>query len=283
MPGRNKAAAVDLPDPAGFSELRARIVARYPQLSQQLKSIAEFALATPETMAMETAVQLAARLDVQPSSLVRFAQALDYRGFNEMKRAFRAHLIFKLADARDQAAAARQPKLGPQGILQSILEESRAELAALADRADVDLFTRAAQSLARADRIYVTAQHVGYPFASLFAWTLLRSGVACHLLDNVGGFALRQSELAMAGDALLAISFAPYQPSVVQAARAHADRGGTVVGLSDTPLSPLAPFVRILLEVPHHEPAAGRSLVAPTCLLQALAMAVVQDRAGQPG
>lgn len=264
-----------LPDPAGFAELRARMVERYPELSPQQKGIAEFALAHPETMAMETAAQLAQRLGVQPSSLVRFAQALDYPGFNEMKRRFRAQLIFKMAEARDREAGQGQGReQGPAAALGALLGEGVAELQRMSKELDRQRFEQAVARLAAADEIYVTAQHLAFPFACLFSWTLLRFGRQCQLLDNIGGFALRQSELAGPRDATLAISFAPYQPSVVQAAKAHADRGGSVVGLTDTPLSPLAPFAEILLEIPHREPTAAHALAGVTCLVQALAVAV---------
>src|SRR5690606_23577447 len=84
-----------------FLEMRSRIVERYPDLSPQFQSIAQFALSNPEAMATETVVQLAERLSAPPSSLVRFAQALGYTGFAEMKRGFRDHLVF-LVKAKDE-------------------------------------------------------------------------------------------------------------------------------------------------------------------------------------
>lgn len=259
-----------------FLEMRARIAERYPTLSPQIQAIAQFALANPETMAVETTMQLAKRLNVQPSSLVRFAQALGYRGYNEMKERFRAHLIFRMADTRDQEATRRQKDAGATGVVDAMLTESRIELDRLTGTLDRQAFDRAVEALAGAAQIYVVAQHIAFPFGCLFAWTLLRFGRQCHLLDNVGGFALRGSELAGPRDVTLAISFAPYQPSVVQGAKAHVDLGGTVVAITDTPLSPLAPFAQILLEVPHNDPPTAHSLVGATCLVQALAISVGQ-------
>ena len=123
-------------------------------------------------------------------------------------------------------------------------------------------FREAANHLAHASEIYVTAQHAAFAYATLFSWTLLRYHRQCHLLDNAGGFALRQSELAGPLDTTLAISFEPYQPSVVQAAKAHADRGGTVISVTDSPLSPLARYSNILLEVPRRE-FRTRPIISP--------------------
>ncbi len=73
---------------------------------------------------------------------------------------------------------------------------------------------------------------------------------------------------------MLAISLSPYQPSVVQGAKAHFERGGKIVAVTDTPLNPLAPYANILLEARQHESSAGSSLAGVTCLVQALAIAV---------
>ncbi len=127
-------------------------------------------------MAVETAVQLAERLAVQPSSLVRFAQALGYRGFNEMKSRFRAHLIFRIADTRDQEAMRRGSGTASNEVLGNLLDEGRAELEWLAAELSQREFQKAVSTLIKADQIYVVAQQIAFPFATLFAWTLLRFG-----------------------------------------------------------------------------------------------------------
>ena len=62
--------------PGAYEGLRNAIAARYPELSKQLQKIARFALEYPDDLALETVASLAARAGVQPSSMVRFAQAL---------------------------------------------------------------------------------------------------------------------------------------------------------------------------------------------------------------
>lgn len=258
-------------DPAGFNELRGRIVERYPRLSQQQQQIATFALAHPETMAMETAEQLATRLGVQPSALVRFAHALDYAGFRAMRQRFKTHLLFRTTDAGTRPTAA--PAVGPaaaETVLQAVVESGIAELERLRRNLDGTAFRAAVELLRDAPQPCVTAQHLAYPMAALFAWSLIRHGRQCLLLDNTGGYALPQSMLLRPGDLLVAISVAPYQPSVVQAAQAHAERGGKVLAITDTALSPLAPHATVLLELPCLDAGSATPLTGLTCVVQAL-------------
>ena len=262
-------------DPTEYAELRALIVEKYPSLSPQHKEISEFSLSNPEIIAVETGAQLADRLNVQPSSLVRWAQALGFQGLRELKRRFRSQLVYQAVDSRDQAAT--NSDLGSIGLLYAVLDESAQDLALVRQKIDREHFREAADHLANAREIYVTAQHAAFAYATLFSWTLLRHHRQCHLLDNSGGFALRQSELAGPLDTTLAISFEPYQPSVVQAAKAHSERGGTVISITDSQLSPLARYSTILLEIPRRDQNAEHNFAAATCIVQSLALATCQS------
>lgn len=271
------------PVPESFLKLRERIVADYPALSPQLKAIAQFALSNPDRMAVETAGQLAARLGVPPSSIVRFAQALSYSGFLEMKRAFSENLMY-----RARALEARPPgEERPAGHLVEAIAQAKRSLAALESQFDTDTFEDAVAALDGARQIFISAQHAAYPLASLLAWRMIEGGRQCILLDNVGGNALRQSQLAGPDDATLAISFSPYQPSVVEASRAHSDNGGTVVAITDTLLSPLVPHASSVLVVSGNDGEA-KTFAGPATLVSALAEAVAersrerQDRHDQP-
>jgi DNA-binding MurR/RpiR family transcriptional regulator len=96
--------------------------------------------------------------------------------------------------------------------------------------------------------------------------------VPAMLHDGVGKldhrFALRP------GDAVLAITFAPYsEETLTLAADAHA-RGLPVIGLTDTLTSPLARLADAVVTVPEVDFGAFRSLSATIALAISLAVAV---------
>jgi len=256
----------DSPEGPTFHELRERIVARYSELTPQLQTIAQYALSDPDRMAIDTVATLAARLDVPGSSIVRFSQAMGYTGFTQMKKTLSANLIYRAQSSE------RSPDARPAALDQVIrgVADARRSLRALEQDVDAETFRHGAAALAAARTVFVTAQHRSYATAALFAWRSVEANRQCVFLDNVGGFALPQSRLAGPQDATLAISFSPYQPSVVQAAQAHRENGGAVVAVTDTPLSPLAPHATALFIV-----ADGTS-VAAAVLVEALAIAMVE-------
>ena len=78
--------------PRDFPSLRALIAARAPSLPRRLTQVATYALDNPDDIAFGTAASVAQHSGVQPSTLVRFSQALGYQGFSDLQDVFRARL-----------------------------------------------------------------------------------------------------------------------------------------------------------------------------------------------
>ena len=76
-----------------YDDLKDTISRVYPTLSKQLQLIARFALDKPNELALGTVAAVAEAAGVQPSALIRFANALEFGGFSEMQQVFREHLV----------------------------------------------------------------------------------------------------------------------------------------------------------------------------------------------
>lgn len=258
----------------GPDRLRERIVERYSALSPQHRTIAEFALANPDEMAVETAKELAARMSVPTSSIVRFAQSLGYDGFNALRDELRRALVYKLGDARERAAIRDQAATGAVAVLDAMLHEGARDIERLSRAIDRSRFDHAARELRRAGTIALSGQQACYSIAVLMHWTLLSLGRRCRIADSAGGYGAREVELLGPDDALVAISFAPYQLAVVETAQAAQTRGCTVVALTDSPVSPLAAHADIVVEIPQRTPMTAHPLAVGLLAAQSLAIAV---------
>ena len=86
--------------PHDFAELKDRLAHEGEALPRRLKQVAAALLKNPDEIALSTAAQLAEKMDVQPSTLVRFAQVLGFRGFSELQLLFRNRLRESTVDHR---------------------------------------------------------------------------------------------------------------------------------------------------------------------------------------
>ena len=85
-----------------LNELQKQIRDRYDSLSKRLQQVSRYVLDNTNSVAFDTVAVIAERADVPPSTLIRFANAFDFTGFNEMKQLFRMHLVEETASYSDR-------------------------------------------------------------------------------------------------------------------------------------------------------------------------------------
>src|SRR6188474_3835578 len=115
-----------------YDELKDAINRVYPDMSKQLQRIARYALEKPHDLALGTVAAAAEATEVQPSAMIRFANALGYGGFSEMQQVFRGHLVERSASYRERIDQLRVKQVNgqraPAGVLHQLVGESIAEL-----------------------------------------------------------------------------------------------------------------------------------------------------------
>jgi len=253
-----------------YAELKDAISDAYPTLSPQLQRLARYALDKPHDLALGTVAAVAEANAVQPSSTIRFANALGFDGFSQMQQVFRSHLVERGAPYRERIQ--RMPHGSPAagGVLHQFVGEAVDELRQLEEHVDPKALAAAAKLLAGAPQIHVLAQRRAFPVACYLAYALNQLELRAHLLDGLGGMLDGFARGIAKGEVLLVASFRNYSPAVVETAHACRARGVAVVAITDSALSPLKPAADVCFELGDGSSRPFRSLVAPLCLAQAL-------------
>ena len=269
----------DLPPaaPATVEEFRTRLAEVIDDLPRRLRQCAEFIAANTDRIAVSTVAELASGADVPPSAVMRFCQILGFSGFSEMQRLFREAYSPGWPDYATRLKNLKAEGAGsPQALLAEFIEAGRLSLEALAKSADEAVLTQAVALLTQADTIHVVGLRRAFPVATYLAYVFEKMAVSAMLHDGVGKldhrFALRT------GDALLAITFAPYSEETLALAQDAKARGLPVVGLTDRMTSPLVRFCDAVVTVPEVDFGAFRSLSATIAMAIALAVAVGSAR-----
>ena len=265
-----------------YEQLQAEITRRFPALSRQLQRIARFTLEHPQDVALDTVAAAAAKAEVQPSAMVRFAQALGYDGYTDMQRIFRERLVQRSLSYRERIVALRRtaPSLSrPKAVLHDFVTDSINHLSHLEEHVEPQRLERAVKLLAGAGHLFVLAQRRAFPVACYLAYGLGQLEMPVTLLDGVGGMVREQAKAMRPGDVLIAVSFRNYSPDVIElAADAHRCGLGVVV-ITDTAVSPLARSATVSFDLGDASDRPFRSLVEPLCLAQALVVSVGHELA----
>lgn len=270
----------DLP-PRDFEALRLAILKRKATLPRRLTQVAAFALDNPDEMAFSTAARIAATAEVQPSTLVRFAQQFGLDGFSSLQVLFRDRLRERNSSYEERLSRLRadEATMPPaMGILNGFVAAGHGSLDRLAAAIDPAGFEAAIDILARADTIYLLARRRAYPIASYVAYAFGKLRVKCVSTGSAAG--IDEEVLAQANprDAAFAVSFSPYASETAAQARALAARGVPVVALTDSAFSPLADCARVWFALAEADHAGFRSLSASMAFAMALTVSVAERR-----
>lgn len=268
-----------------YNELKETLGRVYPDLPKQLQRIARFALDKPDELALGTVAVIAASADVQPSSVIRFSNALGFGGFSEMQQVFRGHLIERSSSYRERIDQLRRTsRVKPEGggVLQQFVGDAVAELGQLEENVHAPDIAAAIALICGATRVHVLAQRRAFPVACYLAYALGQLELRTHLIDGMGGMLAESLRSIAQDDLLIVASFQNYSRDVIEAAASAHERGVAVVALTDSALSPLKPSARVCFELGEGSHQAFRSLVAPMCLAQALVVGAGHKLAEAP-
>jgi DNA-binding MurR/RpiR family transcriptional regulator len=264
-----------------YETFRQNVTALQGQLPRRLLQVADFALRHPEEMALGTAASIAARAQVQPSTVVRFAQALGYQGFSELQNVFRARIRDRWPAPPERLSRLQSGESdAPTSDLDGFINAAQTSLGRLHEAMPASEIGRAARLLSRARTVYILGTRRSYPIVDYLGYAFATLGVPALAVDSMSGLARERAALAEPEDAVLAISFTPYAPTTGELAGAAVRRGVPLVAITDSPLAPLAQMARVTVEIVEADYAGFRSLAASFVVANALTAATAARRQG---
>jgi DNA-binding MurR/RpiR family transcriptional regulator len=265
--------------PKTTEALRANILASYDGLSKRMKQVARYVLDQPDDLAFETLSEISQRSGVQPSAIVRFAKSLGFSGAQPMQRLIRDNLLSNRADlsyGERVRQFSRHNRPQPDDGVAVLAELADADSFALTNLKTVvsqDIFTRVVDRLVNCDTVYITAARRTFAVAAYLAYSFQQLGKRTVFVDGIGGFNTQSVGTIAPKDLLVAISFHAYAKETIACAKIAAERGASVVAITDSAVSPLAKLAADTLIVREGAVRNFRSLGVSLCLAQSLVIA----------
>ncbi len=256
----------------------AVIRAQHDSLSSSQQKVAKFLLEHGLDVMYSTVTQIAEAVDVNPSTVVRTAQSLGYRGFPELQNALRKQLMRQAQLSQRLQIGSQQlidnlrkgqMESGETSILQTVLREEIDNLLSLTQHVPVDVFEKAVELLDNARQVVIVG--LGTSFAPALNFGNILRYVRPNTLVLKPGIDPLPSQLeSMTGDDLLfAICFARYSRETLITMEYAQKIGAGVIALTDSLVSPAAQRADLSLIVPYRLWLYGNS-VAVFALLNSL-------------
>ncbi|MCT4604954.1 MAG: MurR/RpiR family transcriptional regulator [Marinisporobacter sp.] len=244
----------------------------FSRLSKGQKLIAQFITNNYDKAAFMTASKLGNKVGVSESTVVRFANALGYDGYPQLQKELQELIKTKLTTVQRLEMSADYSNEG--AVLKKVLKADMDNIKATIEEIDDEVFQDVVNSIFKAKKIYILGLRSSSTLAEYLGFYLNL------ILDNVkivtAGVSDIYEQMLRVGkdDLVIGISFPRYSTNTLNALNHTKELGATVVGITDSQVSPIAAISDHTLVARSNMVSFVDSLVAPLSLINALVVAV---------
>ena len=253
-----------------FGDIVEELRRQYDRLTPTQRRIAEYIIEHSQEVAFSTVDRMAERLDVNPSTIVRFAYRLGLSGFTGLQERMQELVRGQLSRTGDPISESQAAGRLEGTSFGASLSHDWQNLHHTSAGLDAAAFDRAVNALAQARRVYAVGELSSFSVAHYFALALDRLRSDISLLESNDAFALPPLVEIKSEDCLLAFTFPPYAKTTYHVAMWAKENKAKVIAVTNSPISELGQIGDIVLLADSTGIGTQNSLVAPMAVANAL-------------
>lgn len=254
-----------------------RLSTEWDSLTPEAQKAARYVLENPRDVGVSTVREIAEAANVKPNTFVRMARQVGFEGYEDFRAPFREAIRKGEVSFPDRARWLQDiRKSGDLGGLYAdaagaAIRNLEETFAAISPEA----LQQAAEAIWNCRQVFTLGVGVMNANARAFSYLASTGMTQFHAIPRPGSTPV--DDLAWAGkdDVLIAMSCAPYRREVLDAVKIAKEQGMTIVGLSDSPASPLIRHADHGFVVAVDSPQFFPSSVAVLALLETLLSFVI--------
>ena len=259
------------------ASLHVIVADAFVRLGPKQQRVARFLAGNEAVVAFTPATELAARLDVDPATVVRLTKVLGFDGYPDLQRFLRARFPHHYPTV--------EQSLNGDGasVHQRAFRQDAENLRLGIELLDEAAFEQAVQLICRARRTLIFGGGVAAGVVTFLGSSLRSMGFSVVQATNDGPPLVQELVLLTPEDVAFGIGFYRYVGQTVSTLRRAGAHGIPRIALTDSLLSPLVPIADHVLCAPVESISHRVSLVAPMAVCNALIAACAQRRPEQVG
>ncbi|MPM43018.1 HTH-type transcriptional regulator MurR [bioreactor metagenome] len=234
--------------------------------------IAQYIMDNYDKAAFMTAAKLGEKVGVSESTVVRFANVLDFEGYPQLQSELQEMIRTRLTTVQRIEMSADYSS--EENTLKKVLKADIDNLRITMDSIDYKVFEASVKSITEAKHIYIVALRSSTTLADFlgFYLNLIRDNVyiTSRSISDTFEMLFRVDK----DDLVIGIGFPRYSSKTIEALHYAKSQGAKVLAITDSILSPLAANSDFTLTAKSNMESFVDSLVAPLSLLNALIVAV---------
>ena len=248
-----------------------------PEFSKGQRRIAKYITEAYDKAAFMTANRLGKTVGVSESTVVRFAVDLGFDGYPSMQKAMQEMVLNRLTSV--QRIEVANDRLGDQDVISTVLHSDMEKLRQTNETLDREEFSAAVNAILKAKRVYILGVRSVAPLANFLGYYLNYMFNNVHVISGSSTSEMFERIVGVnSEDVVIAFSFPRYSASTTKGAQYCRSAGATVIGVTDSKLSPLGSTSDHVLIAKSDMVSLVDSLVAPLSIVNALIVAIAAKR-----
>ena len=251
--------------------------AKAPTFSKGQRLIAAYITENYDKAAFLTANRLGKVVGVSESTVVRFAMELGFDGYPGMQKAMQEMVVNRLTAS--QRIEVANDRIGNQDVVSMVLQSDAEKLRQTGETVDRGEFRSAVNAILNAKRVYILGVRSAATLASFLGYYLNYMFRNVHIVTASGASEMFEKIVGVGpDDVVVAFSFPRYSTTTAKGAQYCRSTGATVIGMTDSRMSPLGQNCDHVLLVKSDMVSLVDSLVAPLSVTNALIVAIAAKR-----
>ena len=242
---------------------------RFSTFSKGQRAIATYITEHYEKAAFLTAAKLGTIVGVSESTVVRFAMEIGFAGYPQLQRAMQDMIRNKLTSVQRIDMSIDQ--LAGDNLLERVLSMDIDKIRKTMEITSRTDFNLAVEDLVQARKIYIVGGRSAGGLATFMGFYFKLIFERVEIITATSGSEIFEALFRVSEeDVVIGISFPRYSTCAVSALKFAAQKNAKVIGITDSPSSPLAEHSTRLLLARSDMISIVDSLVAPLSLINAL-------------
>ena len=218
-----------------------RLTEEWDALTPEAQKAARYVLENPNDVGVSTVREIAEAANVKPNTFVRMARQVGFDGYEDFRAPFREAIRKGAVSFPDRARwlqdIRKSDDLG--GLYADMVEGAIRSLEETFASIDAEALKSAAEAIWTSRQVFTLGVGVNNANARNFTYLASTGMVQFHAIPRPGSTPTDDLAWADNRDVLIAMSMRPYRCEVVAAIEVAREQGMTIIGLSDSPASPI--------------------------------------------
>lgn len=247
------------------------MVLQLQQLSEARQEVIRPVLETPREFVLLNVRDMARRLETGTATVVRIVRALGFESYKDFQH-YLHYLSVSSSTILDSMQAGGNTTGTPR-FLRGSRRQIQQNIDFILERLDLHQVQNIATRIDQADRILLLGGDMAAPLVEYMEYHLTIAGLPVVIATSPG----RATHLARSSgkrDVAIGISFRRGLRMTIEGVQRAKENGSYCVGVTDSPLSPLARFSDELVIVPINSLSFAASYVAPIALIDLITAGV---------